>query len=441
MKTLLMLSYYFPPAAAVGTLRSLRFARHLPDFGWRTAVVTVEERSYDVCDASLNRQLGQDCSVYRTRLLHDGRVQHVYQETRYGGLRERGVRDSHTLTQLVAALTAIPDTRKGWLPFAVAQGLAVLRRQRVDAILTTSYPYTAHISGCILKALTGVRWVADFRDPWSEYAFLYPSTRFHRRVASILEAKVVHRADAIIANTPAARDRMRSRYPDQSQRIVVIPNGYDAEDFAEAANASPPDRYRRFILTHAGTVFPGPDRRSPLPLLQALACLFVSRPELRRVIGLRFIGHIHHKAGLEEAAASMKLENSVVAMGYLSHQRMIEQLLASHVLLLIHHSGEPIPELITTIPAKTYEYLAARRPILCLTSGGAVEGLIADTAAGMCVDPRDVASICRAISDLYDRYSDWSASARSSEISQYEARELTRRLAVLLEGQSTVGEL
>lgn len=430
-KTILFVAYYYAPAAVVGTHRIVRFTKRLPEFGWRSIVLTVDEKNYDLVDNSIKAP--SDCKVYRTpfsrnKILHPKRL---YNKSINGGIQEIGVQNHKKgkLRHIFQKYTSIPDTKNRWLLHAIPQAIKILRQESVNAILTTSYPYTAHIIGLILKSITGKFWLVDLRDPWVEYAFLYPRTKFNLKISMYLEKQVIKSADIIIANTLAALERMRSRYPNYYDKFECIPNGFDEDDFIQRMQS----KKDNFVITHAGTIFPQRGRRQPTTFFKALSQFLNKHKKLRNKIQIRFIGHTHYSVDLIGMAKEFGVEKNVICEGYTEHSLCIQKLLSSDALLLIHHSESPIEKLYSTIPAKTYEYLGANKPILCLSSHGTIIDFINTTNSGICVDPLDTEAICQALEALYFNYNSWNKiDGASNSKKQFESRELAYRLTEIL---------
>lgn len=116
MNTLLMVAYYFAPAAVVGTQRMLRFAKYLPRAGWRTVVVTADERCYDLVDPTLSQRVDDDCVIYRTRAPNPYRVRRVYQPTVHGGMHEMGLRGKRRKNALSISHGLRPHSLRGGRP-------------------------------------------------------------------------------------------------------------------------------------------------------------------------------------------------------------------------------------------------------------------------------------------------------------------------------------
>lgn len=442
MPTVLIIAYYYSPAAVVGTHRIVRFVKYLPEFGWNSIILTVDASAYDIVDYEVNSNAtnNNNCIVYRTAAPNPHKVQRQYKLTKHGGLAEVGVKHKNKkrgpIARLLRYYTAIPDTRIGWLPMAVLKGLSIIKRHKIDVIISTSYPYTSHLIGSILKRLTSKPWIADFRDPWAEYAFLYPNTTFHRMVAEIFESNVVENANYIITNTLEAQNRFRQRYPTNAAKITSITNGFDKEDFTSIDEALFKEYSisEDFTIVHSGTLYPEEDRRHPKSFLQALSELFQDVPTLKEKIKVRFIGHIHFKVNLSYWINYFDLDSNIEVVGYVSHNQCVQELISAQLLLLIHHTAEPLPFLHSTIPAKTYEYLGAKKPILCLSSHYLIKDLIERLDRGICVEPTNIESIKDVLTDLYNNYTTWSTRINNNHgIEQYEARSLTNQLSSVLD--------
>src|SRR5262245_46696232 len=249
-KRALMVAYHFPPeGTSSGVLRTLKFCKYLPAYGWTPHVLTLRERAYPVTDNRLLAQVPANAVIHRTR---GGDVAKMI-----------GVRGRYP------GVFAVPDRHANWFPFGVITGLRAIRSQRLTALFSTSPHPTAHLIAATLRRLTHIPWVADFRDPWIEEG-LYPRPGSLRcRVESHLERLVVNTADRITVTTPPFRHDLLQRYPGLSpSKVHVLFNGYDEDDFAGLKTEARTDRLE---ILHAGGV--APDFRDPSPLLRAVASL------------------------------------------------------------------------------------------------------------------------------------------------------------------------
>jgi glycosyltransferase involved in cell wall biosynthesis len=439
MKQVLIIAYYFSPAAVVGTNRIRRFVKHLPKSGWKSTVLTVREDYYDVTDDTLNIPVSENWEIHRTPMIVFSDPHRIHERNVYGGLQAIRLRYKETNNRLRKALQiyfSIPDTRAGWIPSAVTNALKIMRSEKMDAILTTSFPYSSHVIGLALKLTKNIHWVADFRDPWAEYAFLYPNTQLHKTAAYWLEKQVVRNADVIIANTPSAQSRLQERYPEFAKKTQCIPNGYDEEDFVGAKNCGGNfgGQVEKFVILHAGTIQGDKERRYPEAFFQAVSDFIKKHPSIKGNLVIKFIGHLHYDIDLNQLAKQYEIEDCVIQAGWFNHEQTVKEMLLAQVLLLIHHSQQAIDNLVSTVPAKTYEYLAAKKPILCLSANGVVTGLIEKAQIGLSTAPLNKSGILSALENLYFNYNQWISQALESDFhKQFEATQLTHNLALLLD--------
>jgi glycosyltransferase involved in cell wall biosynthesis len=310
-----------------------------------------------------------------------------------------------------SGLLGFPDDEIGWFGHALARGVQIVRRHQIDVVLSSAPPFTSHLIGHVLSSTCRVRWVADFRDPWARAPWGKPgSARAHQW----LETRVVERADAVVLNTPELHREFAQWYgPRTSTKFHIVANGYDAdivEPFASAAPATMPP----LVVTHAGNLY---GARNPLPLLEALAkCLRDGRVP-RSGIRLMLVGKIASMFDVDGAIARLGLSDTVTRTPPVAHHDSLRILSGSHVLVAIQ------PDTTLQVPAKLYEYIGLRRPILALADEGAVSRIVREGEFGLVVPPTDVNRIAEALADLYCRRETLiEASLRNPHTARFDAR-------------------
>jgi glycosyltransferase involved in cell wall biosynthesis len=407
-RRLLIVSSHFPPDRSAGTHRVLRLANHLQTHGWATSVLTLAPRYYRgsiQIDEALDRRAHADLAVVRThawrgatRLIH----WRNHWRTRINGSapaqpapngaepspRRHGIWAAWR-RQAAIALFGFPDDEVGWLVPALTEGLRLVRRQGIDTVLTSAPPFTCHLIGHALRSLSDVRWVADFRDPWSRAPWGRPgSAQAHQW----LEARVIGRADAVVLNTPELHREFSQWYgPEMSAKFHVVTNGYDA-DLLEPYGRARPAATPPLVLTHAGNLY---GARNPLPLLEGLAACIREGRIPADGIRLDLVGKIGPAVDVGAAIARLGLTGVVTVTPPVSHDTALRLLSASHVLVVIQ------PETALQVPAKLYEYIGLRRRILALADAGAVARVIREGEFGDVVPPADVEQIALALTRLY----------------------------------------
>ena len=409
MKSLLMVAYHYPPeGSSSGVLRTLKFSRYLPAYGWRPHVLTLRESVYPVRDESLKAEIPAEAVVHRTA---------GWDTARHFAIRGRHLE-----------WMAIPDGYISWLPFAVRRGLQLINGTIIDALFSTSPKPTAHLIAAVLRKRAGIPWIADFRDPWIE-ADVYPRPGSLRwRIETRLEAAVVRGADRITVTTPELRDEMLRRYPDVSpERVVVVYNGYDEEDFADTARRIEPPP--RFELIHAGMVTP--EYRDPVPLLRAVARLCEQRDVSRDDVRMVFLGAGQYvkSTAFRETVGSLHLTDVVQVLERVAHRQSLHHLYRAAVLVVLQAQDAG-----SLIPAKAFEYLRVGRPILALTSRGATARLIRESGMGTVVEPQSIDAITDALVTLYRTWrSEPGSLVQAAGLTRFSRASLTGELARLLD--------
>jgi len=377
----LIVCFYFPPAGGGGVQRPLKLARYLPELGIETHVLAPTDPRWIHRDTEL--PIPEQARVHRAP--YPGPRGRLPAEELFGlsGFNRLWRRALLTPRRLL-----IPDENTLWLVTALPAALRIIRREKIDVVLTTSPPSSVHVLGATLKRLTGVRWVADLRDsivakPDRNFdrALVRVKELAHRRVAR----RIAKRADAIVCVTPTIAEEMRAL--GARGKIEMIPNGADLNDFAEVAY-TPGERFR---ITHTGSFF---GKRDPRPFFSALA-------QIEAPITARFVGDLRaaDKAWVEGLELGERLE----LIPFRPHHEAVELQRNSDALLLLLPTeggrGVDVPS------GKLYEYLAARRPILAsVPLKGTAAELVRAAGAGIVVPPEDGEAIRTALVELVARW-------------------------------------
>jgi hypothetical protein len=394
VKHLLMIVPFFPPMGGGGVYRSLSFVRYLPAHGWRTTVIAPRGDAFWIRDPTLVAKIPAECRVRRTSTLSG---QAVLAAARPG--RERAQSQTRSsrgfgLARRASAALLVPDSYAGWFPFALRAALAEAKPGSFDAVYSTSPPETSHLVADAVRARTGLKWIADFRDPWMNLRLLEPPSALHARLHRAWEARVCARADTVVVTTRWHESVLREAYP--RCRVARVANGYDGEEVNAVASLSPERHPMRFI--HAGMLT---QKRSAVPFLEALAAFFARRPGARSDVEVEFVGAREDEN--ERAVDRLSLGDSVRFRTSVAHDDVLKLERQAHVLLLIKHMD---PRYDGLVPGKLYEYIGLARPILALAPAGEARSLVATLRRGETVDPHDIEGIARTIDLLYDRFHD-----------------------------------
>lgn len=339
-KRVLMVAYHFPPlAGSSGIQRTLRFVQQLPGQGWEPVVLTISPKAYERVNTDLLADVPANVRVHRAWGLDTAR--------------------QLSLAGRYPAALARPDRWMSWRFAAVRDGLRLIRELEIDAIWTTYPIATAHRIGAELQRRSGLPWIADFRDPMAQHD--YPADPVTRAQYLDIERRAADAAAACVFTTPSALRTYQGRYPQSPTRWRLIENGYDEGSFAdaEAGAQRQPLNPGRLTLLHSGLVYPS--ERDPTQLFEALGVLKSRSPQLADQLRVRFRAAVHEKL-LHGLAEQFQVSDMVEIVPPTAYRAALAEMLDADGLLILQASNCN-----EQIPAKLYEALRSRRPILCLS--------------------------------------------------------------------------
>lgn len=409
MPAVLMIAYHFPPlGGSSGVQRTLRFCRYLPEFGWNPVVLTAHPRAYDSVATDLLADIPEGVSVTRAFALNAAR--HFAWAGRHPGV------------------LAMPDRWSSWIAGGIVSGLRAIKRHRIEAIFSTYPIASAHVIGLVLSRLTGLPWIADFRDPMAQDG--YPADRATWRAFRWIEERTLRRARHAIFTAPGAIRDYRMRYPDiPPGRFALIENGFDEEAFADLSvgvDAQPKLETRRIVCLHSGIVYPS--ERDPTQLFRALGALKREGRISAASVEFRFRASANDER-LSRLAGENGIADLVSLVPPIPYREALLEMLAADALLVLQASNCN-----SQIPAKAYEYLRAGRPVLALTNPDGDTADLMRRAGAACVVPLDsMEAIAGSVPDFLEAVRVGAARSPSSEFARLcSRRERTRDLAELL---------
>lgn len=425
MKNVLIICSYYPPSRAVGAIRPAKFAKYLPEFGWQPIILTLPatQPAEDVPEESAPIPVYTVPAPTLNALYTLGRQLFPRQAIHRSGKSDPAQRESSFASRAenIDNWLFIPDKLVTWLPFAASKGLRIASAHRIQAILSTSPYPTCHLVAKRLSQRLACPWVADFRDPWLTNPFNHYPTALHKKAHAVLEGKVIRSANQVVTiSEPICQDFIE-RYPDQSRsKFKIVYNGYDSADFLglEVRRAS----QDKVHIVHSGSFYGG---RDPLTFLQAVS-LFTSSD--LKTIKVTFLGRGIQP--LQPVINELGLGETVLLQEFLPYRKSLQFLKDADILLLIPGPGKG------TLTTKVYEYLGVGKYILALapSSNSAMTSLLKKANLGLVVDPDSPEEIFKRLSQLIQAVRSGSKPEPNRQfIEQFDRRELTRRLAQILD--------
>jgi glycosyltransferase involved in cell wall biosynthesis len=374
----LIIAFHFPPqAGSSGLLRSLKYCRYLPEFGWHPAVLTPHPRAYENIDVKSLNSIPKGVPVVRSFAMDT---------KKHMGVGGRYLR-----------YLALPDRWVSWVFGGVPTGLRAVRKHKTDVLYSTFPIMSAALIGLWLQRFTGLPWVLDLRDPMSQDD--YPHDPLVRRVWSIVERACMRRVSRVIFTAETTRRMYLKRYPEflKPEMCVLISNGYDEADFRdlEVPAIGPVPAGRRIRLVHSGLIYPV--ERDPRPMFNAVGRL----KKMGRLTADR-VQIVFRAPGSEDLyhqlLAERDIEDLITLEPHIPYRQALQECAEADGLLLFQAADCDMQ-----IPAKAYEYLRIGKPILALTTHtGDTAGLLRDVGGSTIVNIASEDEIYEGLSSFVD---------------------------------------
>lgn len=395
MKRVLIITYYWPPNGGAGVQRWLKMAKYLPQNGWQPVVYTPENPEIITADAGLEGEIPAVVEVIKQPITEPytwykritGRK--ADEKVHLGFLNEGKKKNwREDLAVWIRGNAFIPDARVWWVKPSIRFLSAYLREHPVDAIVSTGPPHSMHLIALGLKKkFPQLRWIADWRDPWTNIDFYdqlkltdWADRKHHR-----LERAVVTSADVNVAVGWTMAEELDAL---GSRRTEVITNGFDPHDVPSPPVPVDTDN----SLVHVGNMTASRDIPQLWPVLAELCR---TDADFGRKFKLRFVGPVDHLvlASIEKAG----LLGHVERLGSVDHAQAMREMQRARVLLLSVNDTANAKGVLTS---KVFEYLAVGRPILAF---GPKDGDVARVLEGhVLVDRRERPAGTRAIREVFE---------------------------------------
>jgi len=403
-KKALLISYIYPPAGGGGSPRLVRWTRAAAQAGFKPIVLTVKEVYERGKDQSLLAQVQSLARIERTESLDPKRMAFLFQTAlrRKKNVPSEKVREPEPsptnssagrlwrLIQLLRNWLMVPDDLIGWMPFALCSAWKIIRREKPSLLITSSSPHSVQLIGLVLKKISGLPWLADFRDHWAGHPYYAFPTRLHRRFNAWLEKAVLENADLV---TFAYGLKTASRaYPRLQSKFRELSNGFCEQDFQNVQ----PLPLSGFNLLFLGALY---GAHSPQNFFKALQQLREQHPELSSELKVWMVGQfLPFDIAL---AKELGLSEMVNFKPFLPHSQVFSWMLAADVLVLILQSNLQSS---VVVPGKVFEYIRAPKWILGLIPEGETAEILRAAGGALIVPGNQPEQIQAAILELHRRW-------------------------------------
>lgn len=423
-KKALIITYYWPPAGGPGVQRWLKFVKYLPDFNIEPIVYIPENPRYPLRDNSLNSEVSGALTIIKQPINEPYKLADLFSKKTSRTISKGVISEKKTqsfvekLLLYIRGNFFIPDARKGWIKPSAVFLSEYISKENIETIITTGPPHSLHLIGLKLKEQLGVKWVADFRDPWTTIGYhkQLKLTESSKAKHKELEKQVLITADQIIVTSFKTKKEFQQI---TNQSIEVITNGYDKESVVDFKMDS------KFTLAHIGSLL---SKRNPEILWRVLSDLIAENDSFLKDLQLNFIGFV--SGDVLYSIEKYHLSDYINNIGYVSHKEAIKYQKKSQILLLIEIDSD---ETTCIIPGKLFEYMVSNRPIVAIgPKDSDVEKIIQETNTGNYFNYTDYDLLKTTILEHYKAYKNKSLQVHPIGLQKYSRKSLTEALSKLL---------
>lgn len=396
----------------------------MPDFGIEPHVYIPENPTYPLIDENLVQEVSEKAIIVKQKIKEPYALASIFSNGKAKKISSGIIPEKKKQSLVEKAMLwvrgnlFIPDARVMWVKPSVKFLKNYIEENAIQTIITTGPPHSLHLIGLQLKKELNIHWIADFRDPWTTIGYhnKLKLSNWAAKKHKQLEKEVLTSCDEIIVTSPTTKKEFEGI---TSKSISVITNGYDVERVEKKAMDT------KFTLAHIGSLL---SERNPKILWEAINEVLEENEAIARLFELKLIGAVS-----EDVLLSIKesgLENFVNHIGYVSHERALQEQKCSQVLLLIEINSE---ETKCIIPGKVFEYIVSERPIIAIGPEKAdFASIIKETNTGKFFTYDDKELIKKHILELFNAFLKDELKVHAVGLQKYSRKALTSELASVL---------
>jgi hypothetical protein len=404
--------------------RWLKFVKYLPDFGIEPIVYIPENPTYPLLDENLIKEVSDKVIIIKQPIFEPYGLASFLSKNKTkkisSGIIPNKKKQSFVERTLlwIRGNMFIPDARIFWVKPSVKFLCNYIEENNIETIITTGPPHSVHLIGLGLKKQNNIKWIADFRDPWTTIGY-HKALKLSKTAAKKhkdLEKEVMNSCDQLIVTSPTTKSEFERI---TSKPIEVVTNGYDVENVSKKPMDS------KFTLAHIGSFL---SERNPRILWKSISELVQENEEFANVFQLKLIGAVSKE--VLETIQEFRLENYVNHLGYVSHNEALQEQRSSQVLLLIEIDSEATN---CIIPGKLFEYMVSERPILAIGPEHAdFKNIIKETNTGTFFTYEEKEALKSQIERYYNQFKQNTLQVNAVGLQKYSRKKLTEHLTKLI---------
>ena len=450
-KKILIITYYWPPAGGPGVQRWLKFAKYLPYFGWKPTIFTPENPSYPLIDETLENEVPENLEIIKTKIWEPYQLAEKLNKSNKkfkAGQFDVGQNQSwkSKLSIWIRGNFFIPDARVFWVEPSTKFLKKYLKENHFDAFVTTGPPHSLHLIGLELKKeFPNLKWIADFRDPWTEISYYKHlkltknSDKKHRE----LEENVFKNADITLATSYTDAENFRKKgansvcitngfeplnpqrgLSDSAQNSEIFQNPQSLKD-TNTQTLKHSNTQTKFTLSYVGVL---EQLRNPEILWKVLKEILIENEDFATDFQLKFVGKVDDK--ILTALENSELKNSILNVGYLPHEKSVLEMKNSALLLITNFPQDASKGI---IPGKIFEYLSTGNQIISFGPKNAdVATILEKTNAGKHFSYDEKENVKNYILKIYNKWKSGNLQSENADIEEFSRKNLAKKLSEIL---------
>ena len=407
---LLLISYYWPPSGGSGVQRWLNFSNSLVKMGWDITVFTVKNGNYPIVDNGLNKIVDKSIKVFKIPILEPTRF--------IKKSNSNNINSSSFINKFILWVRAnlfFPDSRMFWIKKVTKQASDYIKKNDINCLITTAPPFSTHIIGLKIKRRTNIKWISDFRDPWSDFFQfkLLPMTSYQRNKHSNFEKKCLNLSETVITTSPS----LTKRYSQINSNSHTITNGFSS--FKKNIETE------KFLIMYSGVMKP---IQNPQNLWKVLKEICIENQDFSNDLMVRFIGDFHNEITTND---DIKLiESKIKFEKYIEKSKLDIEMSKANVLIL---TSVNLKDVNNIIPGKLFYYFSFKRPIIAFSNlNSDVSDIISESNTGKVFDFINHVDLKNHILELYSDYRSKTNIFNPKGIASYSYKNLSENIDALL---------
>jgi len=435
MRSVLIITFFFPPIGGGASIRTTKFVKYLPQLGWRPIVLTVNQ-DLSIQDDKVLKDIPPEATIIRTPPPFFNRLRTFFVKRliknktpqtskKVNNTKQKNSTSPNILLRMgnafeifLSQLLFIPDQNLFWRRYAIKYAKKILKKQKIDLIYTTCPPHSLHKIGYKLSKKFKIPWITDFRDVWT-FTPLKKWGPWEYYLERKMEKNVINNAHGVIATTQPSLEYLQKRYSGpKPNKFSIITNGFDPDDFLKKSEYQKSDILK--ISFFGGIAKPHVE--SFQLLLKIIYELVRKNKIAKNSIQLKVYSSIN-----PNIFKTPGQKYDIPYSGFISHDQALLEYQKSDILLLILDDRFAT----NSYPGKMFEYLAAQRPILALVNPGIVQDFIKTNNLGWAVGRNNSEKINTALEDIISKWknNELFVDTPNKLLNEFSRKKLTKKLS------------